>query len=212
MGPTEGPDTERRRTLSGPVRGDDGPGSSTAKGALTSRWPPVESAGQRWTLPGRHSRPIATRAGRRRGYRRRRPRQTNQTNGATRSPPNGTPPVTSRAQATARTPKTTTPRRQNRAMSGVHSSVEHHRGCLWPRGLSSLAMPISGVPCGGSSASPPRRRSGTPRQDGSVRFGIVGRYPLRACGGPRQPWRPGAFVGVNRHGRHPPTVGEPRPG
>jgi len=33
-------------------------------------------------------------------------------------------------------------------------------------GLSSLAMPIPGVPCGGSSASPPRRRSGTPRSDG----------------------------------------------
>ena len=91
--------------------------------ALTSRWPPVESAGQRWTLPGRHSRPIATRAGRRRAHRRRRARQTNQTNGATRSPPNGTSPVTSRAQATARTPKTTTPRRQNRAMSSVHSST-----------------------------------------------------------------------------------------
>ena len=35
-----------------------------------------------------------------------------------------------------------------------------------PRGLSSLAMPIPGVPRGGSSASPPRRRSGTLRSDG----------------------------------------------
>ena len=42
-------------------------------------------------------------------------------------------------------------------------------------GLSSLAMPIPGVPCGGSSASPPRRRSGTPRSDGARRPGIVGR-------------------------------------
>src|SRR5664279_3517319 len=48
----------------------------------------------------------------------------------------------------------------------LHPGVQHHRGCLWPRGLSSLAMPIPGVPCGGSSASPPRRRSGTPRSDG----------------------------------------------
>jgi|GEM_PF-5386587 len=44
-------------------------------------------------------------------------------------------------------------------------------------GLSSLAMPIPGVPCGGSSASPPRRRSGTPRSDGARRPGIVGRSP-----------------------------------
>ena len=44
--------------------------------------------------------------------------------------------------------------------------VEHHRGCLSRRGLSSLAMPIPGVPSGGSSASPPRRRSGAPRSDG----------------------------------------------
>ena len=156
--------------------------------------------------PGRHSRPIATRAGRRRAHRRRRPRQTNQTNGATRSPPNGTPPVTSRAQATARTPKTTTPRRQDRAMSSVHSSTrmkppspqtsggdcraEHRQMTSCPRQLPQVLDAVRSTPWCTRPATVGRQH--TPRwRGGSVRRRIEPLPP----GHPLQPTFPRIIAG-----------------